>query len=85
MRFTTTPTTLCIVAFDPPSSGELVVNKRLPLMEGDTIALLSPQGASKPLNWNVDTTTGRLTVDVSDVDVEKGEYAWAFQVTYKFK
>ncbi|KAK7032171.1 hypothetical protein VNI00_013345 [Paramarasmius palmivorus] len=82
-RFTTTPDTFCIVAFDQPSSNRLVVNKRLPVLEGDEIVLLTPNGASESLLWSVDANSGALTIDLSSVNVGDVRFAWAFQVRYK--
>ncbi|GLB37874.1 putative alpha-L-fucosidase [Lyophyllum shimeji] len=83
IRFTTTPKTFCIVAFNQPQNGVLTVQKRLPLLPGDQIRLLGPTGASASLPWAVDSTTGRLTVNVSDAALAGGQFAWAFQVSYK--
>ncbi|KAJ6499583.1 glycoside hydrolase family 29 protein [Mycena vitilis] len=83
-RFTTTPTTFCVVAFSRPVEGQVTVNKRLPVMNGDEIVLLGPQGPSAPLTWTVDGTSGSLVIDVSDSDVGSVDFAWPFQVLYKF-
>jgi alpha-L-fucosidase len=74
-------------------NGQLVINKRLPILPGDEIVLLSPiaasQNADRPrsngtiaLPWFVDDSTGRLTIDVSTSDLSEVDYAWAFQVRY---
>ena len=39
-------------------------------------------GATR-LPWDVDESTGRLTVDVWESDLSGIEHAWAFQVRYK--
>jgi len=93
VRFLTTSNTFCIVAFSRPTNGQLVVNKRLPILPGDEIVLLSPntasQNADRPrsggaigLPWSVDDSTGQLVIDVSESDLGEVEYAWAFQVRY---
>ncbi|KAJ7057775.1 glycoside hydrolase family 29 protein [Mycena amicta] len=82
-RFTTTPTTFCIVAFAPPNNGTLVINKRLPLLPGDEIVALGPKGSSAPLAWST-SKNGTLTIEVSDTNVEGVQFAWPFQVKYKF-
>ncbi|KAJ7637069.1 glycoside hydrolase family 29 protein [Roridomyces roridus] len=79
-RFTTTPTTFCIVAFSQPVGGKVTINKRLPILDGDSIVLLRPQGPSAPLTWNVDAT--KLVIDVAESEVAQVEFAWAFQVNY---
>ncbi|KAJ7484667.1 glycoside hydrolase family 29 protein [Mycena latifolia] len=84
-RFTTTPTTFCIVAFTQPVGGKVTINKRLPVMAGDEIVFLRPQGPSSPLTWNVDEHTGRLVIEVPESDVKAVDYAWAFQVQYKLE
>ncbi|KAJ7660033.1 glycoside hydrolase family 29 protein [Mycena rosella] len=84
-RFTTTPTTFCVVAFSQPEGGKVMVNKRLPVMAGDEIFFLRPGGPSAPLNWTVDEPTGRLVIDVSASDIRAVDYAWAFQVQYKLE
>ncbi|KAG6888215.1 hypothetical protein C0995_009750 [Termitomyces sp. Mi166 len=80
IRFTTTPKTFCFVAFNQPSGGMLTVQKRLPIMPGDTIRLFGPEGAGASLPWSVDN--GRLIVNVSDGVVSEGLFAWAFQISY---
>ncbi|KAJ7076101.1 glycoside hydrolase family 29 protein [Mycena belliarum] len=82
-RFTTTPTAFCIVAFSPPLDGQVTINKRLPVLAGDEIVLLRPQGPSAPLAWDVDAQTGRLVIDVPEEDVRSVDFAWAFRVRYK--
>src|SRR5882762_11522318 len=42
VRFLTTPSTFCIVALSRPMNGQLVINKRLPILPGDEIVLLRP-------------------------------------------
>jgi alpha-L-fucosidase len=79
-----------------PTNGQLVVNKRLPILPGDEIVLLSPNTASQNadrsrsdnaigLPWSVDDSTGQLVVNVSDSDMIGIEYAWAFQVRYSIE
>ncbi|KAJ6486823.1 glycoside hydrolase family 29 protein [Mycena sanguinolenta] len=83
-RFTTTPTTFCIVAFTQPVGGKVTINKRLPVLAGDKIVFLRPQGPSAPLTWNVDESSGALMINVPESEVTTVDYAWAFQVLYKF-
>ncbi|KAJ6592674.1 glycoside hydrolase family 29 protein [Mycena capillaripes] len=82
VRFLTTPTTFCIVAFTPPPNGQLVVNKRVPLLPGDTLRLLTPRG-SVEVPWAVNASTGQLVVDVSAEDLADGRFAWAFEGRYR--
>jgi len=83
-RFTRTADTFCIVAFDRPTNGQLVINRRLPVLSGDEIRLLGPN-PSQPLPWSVDASTGRLTVDISQAmgQIDTVQFGWAFQVVYK--
>ncbi|KAG7091417.1 hypothetical protein E1B28_010453 [Marasmius oreades] len=83
-RFTTTPDTFCIVVFDPPSDGQLVVNKRLPLLPGDEIRFLSTTPGN-PLPWTMDASTGKVTVDVtgSASAIRQVQFGWAFQVNFE--
>jgi len=96
-RFLVTPKTFCIVAFTKPLNGQLVINKRVPILPGDKIVLLSPvlhinnPGILSPgldnvtgLPWTFDEISGRLVVDISESDVASVKHAWAFQVLYKF-
>jgi hypothetical protein len=83
VRFLTTPTTFCIVALAPPANGQLVINKRLPLLSGDTLLLLKPNGISVSTPWTVDAETGQLVVNVSASDIADGRFAWAFEATYR--
>ncbi|KAJ7142230.1 glycoside hydrolase family 29 protein [Mycena epipterygia] len=83
VRFLTTPTTFCIVAFAPPADGQLIINQRVPLLPGDTLVLLRPNGASVPTPWTMDARTGQLVVNVSASDVADGRFAWAFEAQYR--
>ncbi|KAF9075445.1 glycoside hydrolase family 29 protein [Rhodocollybia butyracea] len=76
------PTSFCIVAFDAPTDGQLIIHKRLPLLPGDDIVLLSPNGSQNSLPWSTDSM-GNLIVNVSASAVSEVEYAWAFKATYK--
>lgn len=89
VRFLTTPTTFCIVAFSRPANGQLIIDKRLPILPQDEIFLLSPQVADRSessamqgLPWSIDETTGQLTVNVSESYLNEVQYAWAFEVRY---
>jgi len=93
IRFLTTPRTFCIITLSRPTNGQLVVNKRLPILQGDKIVLLSPSITShkadrsksdnaKGLPWSLDSS-GRLLINVSESDLSGMEYAWAFQVRYR--
>lgn len=82
VRFLTTPTTFCIVAFSRPDDGKIVIEKRLPLLPGDEMVLLG-QDSDRPVAWSMDEASGHLTIDVADMDIF--EYAWAFEVRYKLK
>lgn len=81
IRFTTTPKTFCFVAFDQPSDGTLTIQKRLPIMPGDTIRLLGPGGTRVVLPWSIDNN-GRLNVNVSNDLLSEGRFAWSFQISY---
>jgi alpha-L-fucosidase len=93
IRFLTTPHAFCIVTFSRPTNGQLVINKRLPILPGDKIVLLNPSIArhkadrsrsdsATGLPWSLDPS-GQLTVNVSESDLSGIEYAWAFQVQYR--
>jgi hypothetical protein len=61
----------------------VTINKRLPVMVGDEIVFLRPQGPSAPLTWNVDQKSGQLVINIPESEVNGVDYAWAFQVQYK--
>ncbi|KIM58478.1 glycoside hydrolase family 29 protein [Scleroderma citrinum Foug A] len=98
VRFLTTPRTFCIIAFEKPSGGKLVVDAGgvvLPIRPGDTIRLLQPNSPpSLVLNGpradpqeagGLDWNLddeGVLTIYVPETQVETVEYAWAFEVAY---
>jgi alpha-L-fucosidase len=95
VRFLLTPKAFCIVSFTQPLNGQLVINKRVPVLPGDKIVLLSPapgitsSGNLSPgldsivgLPWSIDESSGQLVVNVSESDVASVKYAWAFQVLY---
>ncbi|KAJ7731632.1 glycoside hydrolase family 29 protein [Mycena metata] len=83
VRFLATPTTFCIVSFAPPAAGQLVINKRVPLLQGDTLRLLTQRGGVT-VPWAINATTGQLVVDVSGAedDLADGRFAWAFEAEY---
>ncbi|KAJ6579955.1 glycoside hydrolase family 29 protein [Mycena vulgaris] len=83
VRFLTTPATFCIVVFAPPANGQLVINKRVPLLPGDNLVLLRPNGTSVATPWTLDAGTGQLVVDVSAEDTANGRFAWAFEAQYR--
>lgn len=87
-RFLTTPETFCIVAFNKPTDGLVVVDGggvAFPIQKGDTITLLGPTSGSttagQGLEWNIDDN-GVLTIDVPESEVDQVDHAWAFQVSY---
>ncbi|KAI9573212.1 glycoside hydrolase family 29 protein [Boletus coccyginus] len=84
-RFLTTAETFCIVAFNKPAYGSVVVDAGgvvLPIHKGDTIKLLGPRMANgQDLAWSIDRD-GVLTIDVPQSQADLVDYAWAFQVTY---
>lgn len=63
----------------------MVINKRLPILEGDQIVLLGPKGPSSPLTWDVDEQSGRLVVDLPESDVAVIDHAWSLQVQYQLQ
>ncbi|KAJ7829228.1 glycoside hydrolase family 29 protein [Mycena leptocephala] len=77
VRFLSTPTTFCIVAFAPPPNGRLVVNKRVPLLPGDALRLLTR------VQWAVNASTGQLVVEVPEGVLADGRFAWAFEARYR--
>ncbi|KAH0828992.1 glycoside hydrolase family 29 protein [Lanmaoa asiatica] len=87
-RFLTTPETFCIVAFNKPMNGSIVVDAGgvvLPIQNGDTITLLGPTNgtttAGEGLEWSIDQN-GVLTIDVPQTQIDQVDYAWAFRVSY---
>ncbi|KIJ11300.1 glycoside hydrolase family 29 protein [Paxillus involutus ATCC 200175] len=88
-RFLTTPQTFCIVAFNKPTNGSVVVNAGgvvLPIQHGDAIRLLGPNSPAAfsddgGLEWRMEED-GVLTIDVPEDQVDQVDYAWAFQVSY---
>ncbi|KAF5349105.1 hypothetical protein D9756_009517 [Leucocoprinus leucothites] len=83
VRFTTTPTSFCAIAFNQPTGGELVIQKRLPLLPGDKVFLMHPDPSVKQteLQWNV-TEDGRTTIQVTDEQAQGVRNAWAFQIQF---
>ncbi|KAH7883390.1 glycoside hydrolase family 29 protein [Phlebopus sp. FC_14] len=85
-RFLTTAQTFCIVAFNKPEYGKVIVDGGgvvLPIQKGDTIKLLSNSTAAtqQPLEWSMDQN-GILTIEAPEYLMDQVDYAWAFQVTY---
>ncbi|KAJ7627477.1 glycoside hydrolase family 29 protein [Roridomyces roridus] len=83
IRFTTTPETFCIIAFGVPADGELVINKRLPLLPGDTLSLLTPGAVRVEIPWMADAASGRFVANVSVAEASGGRFAWAFEAGYR--
>ncbi|KAG6809084.1 hypothetical protein H0H92_001679 [Tricholoma furcatifolium] len=81
-RFTITPKTFCIILFDQPTGNTFTIQKRLPILSGDVVRLLGPEGPGVPLEWSVDPDTGSLHIKVSKGEVVEGQFAWVFQVVY---
>ncbi|KAF7977933.1 hypothetical protein HWV62_2001 [Athelia sp. TMB] len=90
VRFLTTPETFCIVTFTRPENGKLVIeNKQLPVLPGDTVFLLGPNYQARPgdhsgLPWSLDETTGAITINITEKELEGIDFAWAFKVVYEF-
>ncbi|KAF9026154.1 glycoside hydrolase family 29 protein [Hymenopellis radicata] len=82
-RFTTTPKTFCIMSFTAPTNGHVVINQRVPIIDGDEILLLTPSNAQISLPWTVEDASGSLDIDVSGADLAEIEHVWAFQVVYQ--
>jgi len=83
VRFLTTPTTFCIVAFNKPS-GTLTIDAGgavLPVLQGDQVMLLVPSGNGTALKWSVGEG-GVMSIEVDAGEVDEVEYAWAFEVRY---
>ncbi|TDL21983.1 glycoside hydrolase [Rickenella mellea] len=78
VRFLQTPTTFCIVSLKKPTGGNLTVDTTTPILPGDTIQLLG--GPKRELPWSI--SKGKLSITVSDDDLNSVQFAWAFQVTY---
>ncbi|RDB20778.1 Alpha-L-fucosidase [Hypsizygus marmoreus] len=83
IRFTTTPKTFCIITFSRPQNGQVAIQKRVPILQGDEIRLLDPDGKRHALKWSVDNESGQLIIDVSESELASGRYSWAFQVAYR--
>jgi alpha-L-fucosidase len=83
-------TGVTLASFTAPSNGMVVINKRLPILEGDEIVYLASKGngndagSTVSLPWTMDVETGQTTSDVSAVQsgIEQGEFAWAFEVRH---
>ncbi|KAF7317479.1 Glycoside hydrolase family 29 protein [Mycena kentingensis (nom. inval.)] len=83
VRFLTTPSTLCIVAFALPADGMLEIDKRVPLLPGDELALLTPEGrVVVPWVYRGEGGEG-LVLNVTGVS--GGRFAWAFEAVYKLE
>ncbi|TFK33558.1 glycoside hydrolase family 29 protein [Crucibulum laeve] len=82
IRFTTTPKTFCIVSLAAPIRGQLIINKRLPLLPGDDIVLLQP-GTSTPnkLEWDVGAN-GQVIIQLEQSEINNVNIAWAFEVVF---
>ncbi len=71
------------MSFTPPTDGHVVINQRVPIIDGDEILLLTPSNAQTSLPWTVQDASGTLDIDVSGADVAGIKHVWAFQVVYQ--
>lgn len=72
-----------MIAFSKPSAGEVVVQKRLPLLPDDKVFLLHPNSSisTTPLDWVVGAD-GKTTIRVPEQEAEEVRNAWAFRIMY---
>jgi alpha-L-fucosidase len=81
VRFTTTASAFYILALERPTNGSLKTAAPVPIIPGDKVRLLGGSGTN--LNWSVDESSGVLSVDVSDDELDMVNLpAWAFEVVY---
>lgn len=64
----------------------MVIQKRLPIFDGDEIVLLQPDTEqSTKLEWLIAPDTGELVISVPESQVSTGKSAWAFEVRYALR
>lgn len=77
----TKPDAFYIVTLSYPSDGVITSISSLPIMSGDVVVFLGPDGDSKPLEWKwTQERTFKLWFDLALLDGV--EHAWAFKVIY---
>jgi len=81
LRFTQTKDKFCIISLDRPQDGLLVVQKQVPVMEGDKITMLGGGREGVNLTWSIQDG-GALVVHVPESVVDQVQWAWAFKVDY---
>jgi alpha-L-fucosidase len=74
---------LCVIAFDEPSSGQLVIQKRLPILPGDKVFLQHPDAtvSQRELEWSIGKAGG-LIINVTEDQAKDVRDAWAFKIAY---
>ncbi|KAG8932212.1 hypothetical protein FRC02_001510 [Tulasnella sp. 418] len=80
LRFTQTSSRFCIISFDRPRDGYLVIERPIPILKGDRIDLLGAGSSGADLKWW--TREGKLVIAVSDEAANLVSWAWAFQIQY---
>ena len=77
----TKPDTFYIVTLSYPSDGVITSISSLPIMSGDVVVFLGPDGDSKPLEWKwTQERTFKLWFDLALLDGVDND--WAFKVIY---
>ncbi|KAG8795751.1 hypothetical protein FRC12_010192 [Ceratobasidium sp. 428] len=79
LRFTTTPTSFCIISLEKPRDNLLVVDRPVPVLPGDTITMLGAESVGS-LAWSY--RSGKLAIVVPDEALGTVKHAWAFRVSY---
>lgn len=80
LRFTRTLNTTCIISLSRPKDNLLVVERPLPIQEGDIVRLLGATAFEGGLKWS--KHAGRLAIQVPDSDLDAVKNAWAFQIVH---
>ncbi|KAG9119987.1 hypothetical protein FRC07_004706, partial [Ceratobasidium sp. 392] len=80
LRFTTTPTSFCIISLEQPKDNILIADRPVPVMPGDTITMLGAESIG-PLAWSY--RNAKLAVVVPDEALGAVKHAWAFRINYE--
>ncbi|QRV85448.1 alpha-L-fucosidase [Ceratobasidium sp. AG-Ba] len=80
LRFTRTTNTTCVVSLSRPKNDMLVIERPLPILNGDTVRLLGAPQKEGGLTWS--QHGGKLAIQVSQEELDAVQNAWAFQITH---
>lgn len=81
LRFTQTNEAFYILSLEEPAVGELVIQSKLPMVEGDKVTAVGMTGEIG-LKWRF-ASSGSVVIEVTEDVVRSDKFCWVFKVEYK--